>query len=703
MMSNYSEKYLNKYILDNVNNLPKISILDFWSTHNCGKYTFYNFEKNIWNQYDLYPKDKIEIISNIYDMTGDYVVSANKRDTSTFLITNYLKKINGEKSYLFSKDEYISKYLNPNNITICIKNFERNESANLVAISVKHFIPNAKIYLFNFYDERKNINIEQLEQTLYQDIINIPSKYVLGQLNSDCSNARNNGLYYTEYYNLVYKYFQNLNGKVLLLDDNHFFTNGNTLKEILDNNFDIAWAFYSGVPPKLNGEYLTLSHRSLIEVYCGGYVNGSILCINPIKFKNLNIFPLPEYREYIETILTEKLINNNNLVKYQIKNRYDGDYFNDGIYTNDPNEMKHMMIECGILDKFGNQIKNILNTNNEKIAIIIQGPSLYVNEVKSAWKGFDNNLIFSTWKGDENKYNENDIVIFNDTPTTSGPRNINYQKISTYNGLLKAKELGYKYVLKIRSDYLPTNANEFIKLLDLNKLNFLKWDYTTFLWTTYPTFKGYFDDHFSFGKIDDMLTLWDIPFNFCDSPETMLTWNYISKLKHIDVNYILPKLNNNNNLYYIKFNNKNLNNCFAHNITNSNFGDSELLGRYESIFNIFSEYRKTPDETRRFMNDNYLNFLKYYNNLPKISIISSKSVDIENVIYPQHKLEIISNIDDSTSEYVINVDDILSNATIILEYFKKNNLIYINPSMNLIEYNIYDSSLLTIEEYKIKK
>ena len=76
----------------------------------------------------------------------------------------------------------------------------------------------------------------------------------------------------------------------------------------------------------------------------------------------------------------------------QIKNRYDGDYFNDGIYTNDSKEMKHMMIEYGIL---GNQIKNILKTNNKKIAIVIQGPSLYVNEVKNAWKGFNDNLIFS--------------------------------------------------------------------------------------------------------------------------------------------------------------------------------------------------------------------------------------------------------------------------------------------------------------------
>jgi hypothetical protein len=693
-MSNYSDEYLNKYILDN--DLPKISILDFWPAYNRGKYTFY------LETYDKYPTDKIEIISNINDMTGDYVISANKRDSSTFLIINYLKKINGENSYLFTKDEYISKYLNPGKIAICIKNFERNESSNLVAISVKHFIPDAKIYLFNFYDERKNINVDYLDQNLYQDIVNIPTKYLLGQILTNCSNARNNGLYYTEGFNLMYKYFQDYNGKLLMLDDNHFFTNGNTLKEILDNDFDIAWAFFGGTPPKLNGDYLIIPHKSMGNICCGGYINASILCINPIKFKNLNVFPLPEYREYIETILTEKLIDNNNLVKYQIKSRYDGDYSNDGIYSNNAEEMKQMMMEYNILDKFGNQIKNILSTNNEKIAIIIQGPSLYVNEIKNAWYGFDNNIIFSTWKGDENKYNENDIVIFNDIPTISGPKNFNYQKISTYNGLLKAKELGYTHVLKIRSDYLPTNANEFIKLLDFNKLNFLMWDYTTYLWTKYPTFNGYFDDHFSFGKVDDMITLWDIPFNFCDSPETMLTWNYINKLKDVDVNYILPHLNENNDLYYIKFDNNDLNNCYAHNIINKNFGDRELIGRYESVFNNNSEYKKTPNETRKFMNDDYLNFLKFYNNLPKISINLNSDIK-KNIIYPEHKLEFISNIDDATGEYIINSCDILSNTTLILEYFKKKNIIYINPTTSLVENNIYESNLLTLEEYKKKK
>ena len=47
-------------------------------------------------------------------------------------------------------------------------------------------------------------------------------------------------------------------------------------------------------------------------------------------------------------------------------------------------------------------------------AIIIQGPSSNIPELKEAWDGFD--LIWSTWKGDEDYYHENDIVVYNTNP-----------------------------------------------------------------------------------------------------------------------------------------------------------------------------------------------------------------------------------------------------------------------------------------------
>lgn len=342
-----------------------------------------------------------------------------------------------------------------------------------------------------------------------------------------------------------------------------------------------------------------------------------------------------------------------------------------------------------------------MNYSKNKIAIVVQGASNYVEEIKNAWKDFKKDIIFSTWKGEENKYDKNDKVIFNETPLYPGPFNFNYQKISTYNGLLEAKKLGYTHALKIRSDYLPTNSKEFIKLLNPDKLNFLMWIYTSFLWIDYPTLNGYLDDHFSFGPIDDMITLWNIKDNFCHSPEIMLTWSYISKLKDkIGVNFVLDKLNDKNDLFYVKFNNISPNNSFGHNEINKNFGNRELYGRYESVFNNHSEYLTDIKKIDKFLNNNYLKFLSYFNPLPKISIFLSCSCHkdkLKNIIYPINKLDF--NYDVNDSEYIIESDKIINDATLIIEYFKKINSIYLNTITKVEDFSNDNSELLTISEF----
>jgi len=345
--------------------------------------------------------------------------------------------------------------------------------------------------------------------------------------------------------------------------------------------------------------------------------------------------------------------------------------------------------------------------NKTKIAIVVQGTSNYVTEVKNAWKSFKKDLIFSTWKGDEKLYDNSDIVLFNEPPKEPGPFNFNYQKTSTYNGILKAIELGYTHVLKIRSDNIPTNVEEFIKILNPDKLNFLMWDYTSFLWLDYPNLNGYLDDHISFGPIDYMLKLWNIEDNFCHSPEIMLTWSYINKLKNvIDINYLLPHLNNNNDIFYIKFNNQNRNNSFAHNETNNLFGERTLFGRYESVFKNNNEYTKTPEETKKFLNNNYLNFLKYYNPLPEITIYNNNNnnnKNMENIIYPEKKLNIVSNINDIKTDLVISSTDLENDATLIIEYFKMKDIMYLSTIKNSPNPgNVSKSKILSKEKF-IKK
>lgn len=203
---------------------------------------------------------------------------------------------------------------------IAIKNFLRNEDSNLTALSVKHFIPDAEIYLFNL--NKGNINHDNLTINLYKDIIDIQTKYLLGQ----GFRSHNNGFYYAEGFNIIHNYFKDLDDKLLILDENHFFTNGNTLKEIQENDFDIA----GGVWCSDNNETIMNNNN-----------NASCICINPYKIKHL--FPLPEIKEYIEDLLSNYLFIDNNLKYYIIKNRFFTNYFDDGMYTNDVNDMKNMM------------------------------------------------------------------------------------------------------------------------------------------------------------------------------------------------------------------------------------------------------------------------------------------------------------------------------------------------------------------------
>ena len=175
------------------------------------------------------------------------------------------------------------------------------------------------------------------------------------------------------------------------------------------------------------------------------------------------------------------------------------------------------------------------------LVVLIQGPSSYVEEQKKAWDSFD--IIWSTWKGEENKYNKNDTVVYNQIPNNFGVQNITLQQKSTIEGIKKAKELNFKRVLKWRSDLIPNNPKKLIDLFDKNSVNFLAWHNSG----------GYFIDYFMESDIDKMYKIWD--FNNINGPfpERIITDNIFEK-GILNFNFILDKLNSDNEIYWIKRN-----------------------------------------------------------------------------------------------------------------------------------------------------
>jgi hypothetical protein len=220
---------------------------------------------------------------------------------------------------------------------VVFRNFLRNKMVNLSATSVKHFLPEAEIYCFTFY--KNSVAEYDTQPTLLPFIkqLTFRTKYISKnqvQDHKDPSKTSgfanpDNGKYFSEGYNLIQNRFRTWDKKVLILAEDHFFTTGAVLKELIENDWIVAFA--SGY----NSD---------------GNANGSILGINPKRVDHL--FPLDETaRGTVEHILTHQLVKQikkkSNV--YQIKNRKWIDYCGDGLYTNSSEIIEEEMKKAGII------------------------------------------------------------------------------------------------------------------------------------------------------------------------------------------------------------------------------------------------------------------------------------------------------------------------------------------------------------------
>jgi hypothetical protein len=190
----------------------------------------------------------------------------------------------------------------------------------------------------------------------------------------------------------------------------------------------------------------------------------------------------------------------------------------------------------------------------ENICLIVQGPSVNVSILKDKYKKMNIPIIFSTWEGEESKYDTNDIVLFNKMPREPGIQNVMLQQLTTYNGLLKAKELGYKNAIKIRSDSYFTDLSLFLKNeIDFNKLNLL-------YFLNYNRINGadklsinykYFYDFVNISSVDNLLKMWDFKYEKCSYSEQLTTKHIFNTFKQENVALIGNYLTDDCDIYWI--------------------------------------------------------------------------------------------------------------------------------------------------------
>jgi len=182
--------------------------------------------------------------------------------------------------------------------------------------------------------------------------------------------------------------------------------------------------------------------------------------------------------------------------------------------------------------------------STEDICIVVQGPSSNVSDVREAWKHYTNQLVYCTWNGNENLYTQTDNVLFIDMPLNRGIGNLNLQKITTNCGIKYAKDNGYKRVLKIRSDMIPTNPEVFLKHFS---------EETFEVFALAPDQGGYYTDYFMCGKIDVMESIWnvDIEKQWLHAEQALM--NNIKNVCKDDVSLYIEKMNEYNEVYWFKY------------------------------------------------------------------------------------------------------------------------------------------------------
>lgn len=140
--------------------------------------------------------------------------------------------------------------------------------------------------------------------------------------------------------------------------------------------------------------------------------------------------------------------------------------------------------------------------------------------IREMQKHFDK-VIVSTWQGEESKLPKGNYeVILNVPPNNKGLSHRNYQRLSTSSGLSLAKRLNAEFVLKWRTDCLPTNF-DLKKLIKYSNYN-IPTGFSSRLvmpafrnLTVNPDWFSSFPDHFAFGRIKEMELLWgDDDFNY---------------------------------------------------------------------------------------------------------------------------------------------------------------------------------------------
>ena len=219
---------------------------------------------------------------------------------------------------------------------VVYKNYKKNKNVLLSMASVRFFLSDVKICCVLQYDSEENEYDDFIKKASLLN--NVEFKFVKKKYNFGGAHfSPVNGYYFSEYANAVAELFPTFS-KVVILDEDNYFTNGETLKWFKNTDFDLACSYWTAPNP-----------HSLYKTKPELEMNASIFAINMQKLHSL--FPISEAEEYCELIFGHEIHYKAKKLGCDIKiipTRNHDNYHGDGTWTNNFEVMKNHLIQAGI-------------------------------------------------------------------------------------------------------------------------------------------------------------------------------------------------------------------------------------------------------------------------------------------------------------------------------------------------------------------
>jgi hypothetical protein len=199
----------------------------------------------------------------------------------------------------------------------------RSDRTYLSIQSVRYLFPEIDIRCLFLYNESPEEYDDKIHKFKELGVTTYFSKKTHRVGDGSGRGSEYNGLYFTEGINKIQYICKDINDKVLIVDEDSYFTTGETIRYLQNTNFDLAYAEWPSPSPRIYKE------RSSVGI------NGSILSINPKKLNSL--FPISEQIEFIETLLGYELYEKAKDLNFEIVEILTKKYekFRDGQWTNE--------------------------------------------------------------------------------------------------------------------------------------------------------------------------------------------------------------------------------------------------------------------------------------------------------------------------------------------------------------------------------